>query len=84
MPMIAGEIRRYLRDNSVMRVSRGMRDIAYRALQVKERLTAERGQEPDLDEIARELEGAAPVDESTLAERIRRQLVLRLPQTREE
>ena len=56
MPMIAGEIRRYLRDNSVMRVSRGMRDIAYRALQVKERLTAERGQEPDLDEIARELD----------------------------
>ena len=56
VPMISGEIRRYLRDNSVMRVSRGMRDIAYRALQVKERLTAERGQEPELDEIARELE----------------------------
>ena len=52
MPMIAGEIRRYLRDNSAMRISRSMRDTAYRALQVKEKLTAERGQEPSVDEIA--------------------------------
>lgn len=52
VPMIAGEIRRYLRDNSAMRVSRSMRDTAYRAMQVKERLTAEKGQEPDVDEIA--------------------------------
>ena len=50
--MIAGEIRRYLRDNSAMRVSRSMRDTAYRALQVKEHLTAEKGREPDVDEIA--------------------------------
>ena len=50
--MIAGEIRRYLRDNSAMRISRSMRDTAYRALQVKEKLTAERGQEPSVDEIA--------------------------------
>ena len=52
VPMIAGEIRRYLRDNSVMRISRSMRDTAYRALQVKEKLTAEKGQEPTVDEIA--------------------------------
>lgn len=52
VPMIAGEIRRYLRDNSAMRISRGMRDVAYRALQTREKLTAERGREPDVDEIA--------------------------------
>lgn len=52
VPMIAGEIRRYLRDNSAMRISRGMRDVAYRALQTREMLTAERGREPDVDEIA--------------------------------
>lgn len=52
VPMIAGEIRRYLRDNSALRVSRSMRDTAYRVLQAKERLTAERGREPGVDEIA--------------------------------
>lgn len=56
VPMIAGEVRRYLRDNSAMRVSRSMRDTAYRVLQVKEKLTAEHGREPDVDEIARALE----------------------------
>ena len=50
--MIAGEIRRYLRDNSSIRVSRSMRDTAYRVLQVKERLTAEHQKEPDIGEIA--------------------------------
>lgn len=50
--MIAGEIRRYLRDNSALRVSRSMRDTAYRVLQTKERLTAERGREPTVEEIA--------------------------------
>ncbi len=55
MPMIAGEIRRYLRDNSSVRVSRSMRDTAYQVLQVKERLTAERQQEPSMEEIAKEL-----------------------------
>ena len=50
--MIAGEIRRYLRDNSPLRVSRSMRDTAYRVLQAKERLTAEKGREPDVEEIA--------------------------------
>ncbi len=55
VPMIAGEIRRYLRDNSSVRVSRSMRDTAYRVLKVKESITAERGREPTIDEIAKEL-----------------------------
>ena len=56
VPMIAGEIRRYLRDNSALRVSRSMRDTAYRVLQVKEQLTAEKGREPTVEEIAGALE----------------------------
>ena len=52
VPMIAGEIRRYLRDNSALRVSRSMRDTAYRALQARERLTNETGRNPTPDEIA--------------------------------
>lgn len=56
VPMIAGEVRRYLRDNSALRVSRSMRDTAYRVLQVKEKLTAEHGREPNEEEIARALE----------------------------
>ncbi len=56
VPMIIGEIRRYLRDNNSVRVSRSLRDTAYRAMQVKERLTAERGREPQIEEIAQELE----------------------------
>ena len=56
VPMIAGEIRRYLRDNSVIRVSRSIRDVAYRVLQCKEQRTAELGREPTLEEIAKELE----------------------------
>lgn len=56
VPMIIGEIRRYLRDNNVIRVSRSMRDTAYRALAVKERLTAQTGREPTIEEIAKELD----------------------------
>ena len=56
VPMIAGEVRRYLRDNSAVRVSRSMRDTAYRVLQIKEKLTAEQGREPDVDTIAKALE----------------------------
>ena len=52
VPMIAGEIRRYLRDNSALRVSRSVRDTAYKVLQAKEKLTAEKGREPDTEEIA--------------------------------
>ena len=54
--MIAGEVRRYLRDNSAIRVSRSIRDVAYRVLQCKEARTAQLGREPTLEEIARELE----------------------------
>lgn len=56
VPMISGEIRRYLRDNSPIRVSRSTRDTAYKVLQAKERLTAASGREPTLDEIAKELD----------------------------
>ncbi|MGN0178786.1 MAG: RNA polymerase sporulation sigma factor SigG [Monoglobaceae bacterium] len=56
VPMIIGEIRRYLRDNNSIRVSRSMRDTAYKALAVKERLTAASGKEPTVEQIARELE----------------------------
>lgn len=52
VPMIAGEIRRYLRDNSALRVSRSTRDLAYRALTAREKLTAESGRSPTVDEIA--------------------------------
>lgn len=56
VPMILGEIRRYLRDNSSIRVSRSMRDTAYRVLQVREKLQRENQREPSIEEIARELE----------------------------
>ena len=56
VPMIVGELRRYLRDNSTMRVSRAMRDTAYKVLQAKEAYMAEHQREPTVDEIARMLE----------------------------
>ena len=56
VPMIAGEIRRYLRDNSAIRVSRSLRDVAYRVLQCKETMTTRLGREPGIEEIAKELE----------------------------
>ena len=56
VPMIAGEIRRYLRDYSAIRVSRSVRDTAYRVLQCKEAMLAETNREPTLEEIARRLE----------------------------
>lgn len=55
VPMIAGELRRFLRDHSAIRVSRSMRDTAYKVLQAKEKLTALSGREPELEDIAREL-----------------------------
>ena len=55
VPMIAGEIRRYLLDNSPLRISRSMRDTAYRILQAREKLMAEKGREPNEEEIAAEL-----------------------------
>ena len=56
VPMIAGEIRRYLRDNAPLRVSRSLRDTAYRVLQCKEALTLRLGRDPSIEEISRELE----------------------------
>jgi RNA polymerase sporulation-specific sigma factor len=55
VPMIIGEIRRYLRDNNSIRVSRSLRDIAYKALQAKEYLTNKNSKEPTISEIAEEL-----------------------------
>ncbi len=65
VPMIAGEVRRYLRDNSVIRVSRSIRDVAYRVLQCKEALTTRLGREPTLEEISRELD--IPLEEVSRA-----------------
>lgn len=55
VPMIIGEVRRFLRDNNAIRVSRSMRDTAYRAMQIRERITTEKNQEPSVEEIAKEL-----------------------------
>lgn len=55
VPMIVGEIRRYLRDNNSVRVSRSMRDVAYKAMQAKERLTGENLKEPTIEEISRDM-----------------------------
>ena len=54
VPMIIGEIRRYLRDNNSVRVSRSVRDTAYKALQAIEKLSFQNGREPTLDEVAKE------------------------------
>ncbi len=56
VPMIIGEIRRYMRDNNPVRVSRSMRDIAYKALTAKEKLTSELSREPTIEEIAKEID----------------------------
>lgn len=56
VPMIIGEIRRYLRDNNSIRVSRSLRDIAYRALLVRDRLINEDNKEPTISQIAKELD----------------------------
>jgi len=56
VPMIIGEIRRFLRDNNSLRVSRSMRDIAYKALVAKEKLSQELDREPTLEEIAIEID----------------------------
>lgn len=55
VPMIIGEVRRYLRDNNTIRVSRSVRDLAYKALQTKERMSAERGCDATLEDVAREM-----------------------------
>ena len=55
VPYILGEIKRYLRDNNSIRVSRSIRDLAYKVIQYRERYTKENGREPKIDEIAKEL-----------------------------
>lgn len=65
VPMIAGEVRRYLRDNSAIRVSRSIRDVAYRVLQCKEAQTNLLGREPTLEEISKELQ--IPIEEVSQA-----------------
>lgn len=65
VPMIIGEIRRYLRDNNPIRVSRSLRDIAYKALQVRDALVGRLGREPSVQEIADELK--LPLEEIVFA-----------------
>lgn len=56
VPMIIGEIRRYLRDNNSIRISRSMRDVAYKAMQIKEKLTNDKLRDPTIEEIAAEMD----------------------------
>lgn len=65
VPMIIGEIRRYLRDNNPIRVSRSLRDIAYKALQIKEKLLIRNNKEPTPAELAKELD--LPLEDVVLA-----------------
>ncbi len=65
VPMIIGEIKRYLRDNNSVRVSRSIRDVAYKSLKVKEEIIKKENREPSLDEIAKVLE--IPLEEVTFA-----------------
>ena len=65
VPMIAGEIRRYLRDNAPIRVSRSLRDMAYKVLQCKEALLIQLGREPTLEELSAQLK--IPISEVTQA-----------------
>ena len=65
VPMIIGEIRRYLRDNNSIRVSRSLRDIAYQALQAREQLISKHSREPTIIEISKEL--GMPKEEVVLA-----------------
>ena len=65
VPMIIGEIRRYLRDNNAIRVSRSLRDTAYKALQARDRLQTQLGREATIAEIAKEMD--VPEDDVTLA-----------------
>ncbi|MBQ3259011.1 MAG: RNA polymerase sporulation sigma factor SigG [Clostridia bacterium] len=65
VPMIIGEIRRYLRDNNAIRISRSMRDTAYKAMQAKELLTNQMNREPTIEEIAAQMD--APKEDVVLA-----------------
>ena len=67
-PLAEGLFKKYLRDNNMVRVSRSMRDTAYKSLAVKERLTAQNSKEPTAEEIAKEL----GISEGTVKSRINR------------
>lgn len=69
VPMIIGEVRRYLRDNNMIRVSRSLRDLAYKALSVNERLAAELGREATLTEITDELNRRQPTQGTLYTEK---------------
>ena len=56
VPMIIGEVRRYLRENNSIRVSRSVRDLAYKTIQFKDKFNKEKGREPTIEEISKELE----------------------------
>ena len=56
VPMILGEVRRYIRDNNTIRVSRSLKDIAYKALKIKEKYLQDTGMEPSIDYVAEKLE----------------------------
>ena len=68
VPMIIGEVRRYLRDNNAIRVSRSMRDLAYRALQARDRLSAKLEREVRIEEITAELNRERPEEVRTAEE----------------
>ena len=65
VPMIIGEIRRYLRDNNAIRVSRSLRDTAYKVLQMRNQMAAENGVEPTVEQVAQKME--RPVEEIVFA-----------------
>ncbi len=65
VPMIIGEVRRYMRDNNSIRVSRSLRDVAYKALQARDKLASESGREPSVNEIAKAMD--LPVEEVVFA-----------------
>lgn len=65
VPMIIGEVKRYLRDNNSIRVSRSVRDLAYKAIQVRELYTKEHGREPTMEQIAKELE--VPIEDVAIS-----------------
>ena len=75
VPMIIGEIRRYLRDNNSVRVSRSLRDIAYKALCVRERLINTTNREPTIEEIAKEID-IPPEDVTTALDAIQEPISL--------
>lgn len=68
VPMIIGEVRRYLRDNNSIRVSRSLRDLAYRALQARELLSGKMEKEPSIEEITRQLNTERPEEPHTKEE----------------